>query len=448
MYGSAAANGDPVANVPVTVRVLKGGYRRLISVETDESGAFQTTFFPLPTEAGLYEIAADRPSVGEDVVQDSFFLLGMRCDPATQTFDVVVDTPLSGEVNLLNLTSVPLSGITAPIEKLPPGLDVDVQIDPIDDLAGSGQVTVRYTILAGDTASPGGRVFVNLTSAEGATAVLQLNIRVRSLLPELATWPGTLSSGMVRGKTTMVTFELYSIGGAPTGDLDVLLPVAPWLSLASPATIGTLAPGEHTTVTLVLSPAEDLPLGPYEGSLVIEGMTTNLAVSFRFDAVSEAAGGLHVLAVDEFTYFAVGEPKVAGASVTLRDPYTGDLNVQGVTDGNGELVFADLPEAYYDLTVSADGHGSYRSVILISANKTLDIIAFLPRQLVTYRWTVIPIETEDRYIFSVETVFETNVPVPVITVEPAFIDMRDLTAEVNQVNFTITNHGCPRAGTS
>ena len=52
------ADGTPAANVPVTVRVLVNGTRRVLTAFTDATGHYLTTFRPLPSEAGHYSLAA------------------------------------------------------------------------------------------------------------------------------------------------------------------------------------------------------------------------------------------------------------------------------------------------------------------------------------------------------------------------------------------------------
>jgi hypothetical protein len=37
---------------------------------------------------------------------------------------------------------------------------------------------------------------------------------------------------------------------------------------------------------------------------------------------------------------------------------------------------------------------------------------FIPRQTVSYTWVVVPTEIQDKYVFTLEATFETNVPIP------------------------------------
>lgn len=75
------------------------------------------------------------------------------------------------------------------------------------------------------------------------------------------------------------------------------------------------------------------------------------------------------------------------------------------------------------------------------AGRTHDVTAFLSLQTVQYVWSVVPVETEDRYRILVETVFEATVPLPVVTLEPKVIDLAAVTHETLQVDLRISNHG-------
>ena len=158
-------------------------------------------------------------------------------------------------------------------------------------------------------------------------------------------------------------------------------------------------------------------------------------------SISDLLGDVHVQAVDEFTFFAAGSPKVAGAVVTLTDPATGTVVKTGTTGANGELLLTGVTEGYYQLEARADSHNASRSNILVTASQGTEVSAFLARELISYVWTVTPTEIEDHYTFTLDVKFATDVPAPVVTIEPAAIDLSKLTEDTTQINFTVTNHG-------
>jgi len=63
------------------------------------------------------------------------------------------------------------------------------------------------------------------------------------------------------------------------------------------------------------------------------------------------------------------------------------------------------------LDVSADSHSSSSQTITlrgIGNNQTV----FIPKQVVTYTFTVVPVAVEDSYTFTVEATFDAQVPLP------------------------------------
>jgi hypothetical protein len=94
----------------------------------------------------------------------------------------------------------------------------------------------------------------------------------------------------------------------------------------------------------------------------------------------------------------------------------------------------------YVIKVTAPGHGSFTQTKLLEPGEN-SITAFLPKQLVSYEWTVVPIPFTDQYTISIQMVFETNVPAPVINYEPLVINFRDMEQESEYREVAITNHG-------
>ena len=433
------------AGVPsklVNLHILTRGTERIISVLTDAGGNFATTWQPLPGEAGFYQIFATHPGVSSVPVQDEFRLVGMRAAPATASFTVVEGATKSGSVTIENLSDLPLTGLAVALVSAPAGLTVTAELASGNSLAGVAKTALIYSVSPA-TPQAFGNVTLRVTSTEGASVDVSLAVSVEPLRPRLVATPGTLVAGMVRGRQRIVEFKLANEGGIPTGPITVALPSAPWLSLATTNPLPPLAPGETnaTTVALMLTPAVDQTLGAYTGSLALNSSNASLTVPFNFRALSEAKGDLLITAVDELTYYAEGAPNLAGASVSVRDAVTGASVASGVTDANGQFFVAQLPEAYYELELTADKHTTYRGTQLVQAGQTNEVTAFLSRQTVTYTWTVEPIQIEDRYKITVETTFETVVPLPVVTIDPPVIDLAEITTAETQVMVTITNHG-------
>ena len=440
LHGVATnSSGGPAQYVPVDIHVLVRGAERVILALTDASGNFSTTFRPLANEAGTYQVWAAAPGVSAGTVQDSFSLLGMAASPASASVRIAQGSTGGVSVTLLNLSDVPLHGITAIVSGSPAGVDTTVKLSDTT-LAGSGSLQLDCTFVAALGAT-GGVAQVSLSSLEGATNTVVFGVGVDRLRPVFTAYPGSLVAGMTRGFQTSVGFDVVNTGNLASGPITLGLPVTSWLQPGTRNPLPALAPGQTNHVTLLLTPAADLPLGPYSGSLALASDAASLSVPFNFRCLSEAKGDLLVTAQDDYTYFAAGSPNLAGASVTVLDSYSHAVVTNGVTDTNGLFFGAQLPEGYYDIQATALGHSSYAATRLLLAGQTNPVTAFLPRQTVQYIWSVVPTEVPDQTRIVLTTVFDTAVPVPVITVDPAIIHLQDLTNPVNQINLTIANHG-------
>ena len=426
----------------VNLHILARGTARVISALTDGSGNFGITWQPLPGEAGFYQLFATHPGVSSVPVQDEFRLVGLRATPASVALRTVEGSPSAGSAVLENLSDLALTGLAVTVLSKPAGLDVGASVAGGGTLAGGATTTLSYTVLP-TTAQAYGNVTLRVTSAQGASVDVTLAVSVEPLRPRLVATPASLVAGMARGRQTVVEFQLANNGGLPTGPIVLALPAVPWLTLATTNPLPPLPPGDTNavTVTLLLTPAADLTLGAYEGSLALNSSNASLTVPFNFRALSEARGDLRITAVDELTYYAVGAPNLAGARVTVRDAVTRTNVTTGVTDTNGQFFASQLAEGYYEVEVTADKHSTYRNTHLLLAGQTNDLSAFLSRQVVTYTWTVEPIELEDRYKITIDTTFEAVVPLPVVTIDPPVIDLAELTAAETQILVTITNHG-------
>ena len=174
-------------------------------------------------------------------------------------------------------------------------------------LSGSGSVTLAYTITATDASTQIANLQLAVTSTEGATVAIPLNLKVIPLTPVLTSNPGSLLGGVVVGQQNVVSFVVTNSGGVASGPLTVELPTGiPWLALASPTTIPSLAPGATTTVTLTLTPPADTPLALFEGTITLLGSDSHLDVGYQIRTVSTAVGNLQVSVQDEYTSFVAG----------------------------------------------------------------------------------------------------------------------------------------------
>ncbi len=437
---------EPLPNTPVLVGVKVRDTLRTLSATTDDKGDYETTFHPLPTEGGRYRLIAGPPSDLDPAQQDVFLLWGMKASPRYEQVLIYPGSPVAGQISLVNRGDVTLTGVDVSLESTPEWLDVQLELAG-DTLLPLGSIPVYYTLSASGGGSGNVPVVMNFTNAQGATATGQLNVTVAVPYAALAANPTRLQATMVRSGQTLVGLEITNVGAATATDLHVFLPDTTWMHLGS-TNLPDLEAGESATVLLELLPDKDMLLGEYGGSISVGDaqLTYGVAVPYRFDLVSQQLTNITVLVEDEATFYSTGQyspdgPLVSGALVQLFDPETGDLVAEGTTGQSEAVEFHSLTEGFYDLRVRSDDHANYRETILVEEDGENEFDAFIPRETVTYTWTVEEVEWEDITIITLEAVFETVVPMPVITVEPPLVDLTQYTEDVFQIDFTIRNHG-------
>ncbi|MBC7771462.1 MAG: hypothetical protein H7210_03090, partial [Pyrinomonadaceae bacterium] len=418
LAGTATREGtnEPVAHASIGIAVQVRDTRRILEVTTDELGNYQKTFHPIPTESGQYGLAAGPALAVGNVVQDQFTLFGFGVQPLESSFIVHPGkAAITRTLTLRNNGDSSISGLSVQLQGDTAGLDITV------DTGGSelGWLEVRpINVTVSASANQTGTRMVELliTSSQGATARSRLNIEVRPRDAYLTASTTMLQAAMLRStptevRQTHVQFDVTNTGGTPTPALEVLASPASWLSITSPTSLPPLAPGERATVVLTLTPEPTLPLDVYDdGEVIVRGAGGTqpfVRLPSVFTCVSDGIGDLTVTVEDEFTYFDPGDPpnrpaypNVEGATVTISDSRTGAVLGSAVTGADGRATFTQLPEALYNLETRAIRHQTDRRLVQVFNAQTRELRVFIPRQLVTYTWEVVPTEIPDRYEFT------------------------------------------------
>jgi RHS repeat-associated protein len=398
------------------------------------------TFQPLLDEAGEYGVTAGDPGVTNPSVQAQFEIVGMTASPATGNVTIVPSTQLTGDFTLTNLSDVPLTGLSATWSGGPAGLIV--QLTTPGQIAGDGTATLGYSLDDASTQAATGVVTIQITTTQGAVLSILLEVSVAPLVPVLAANPAYLDSGMVVGDQSLLSFTITNNGGSPSGALTVSLPETSYMTLASPATIPSLAPGASSTVTVELTPPADLPLEEYTGSIGISGTGTGISVPFTFIATTTATGTVTILVDDNYTFEEAGSPRVQGATVNLLNPYDNtDVVETGTTDASGAVTLANVPAGPYDLQVTAPGHSSYDNSFTVVPGITNGDEVFIAEQFVTYTWDVVQTSIQDTYQIQLQTTFATDVPAPVLTISAPSSIPTLVPGQSWTFNAVITNHG-------
>ena len=106
-------NGQSPVGRLVNLHLTLREFHRVVSVVVQHpDGSFETMFHPLPGEAGHYTVGAASAGEGTAAAQDEFTLYGARFDPSAVAVRVDEGSSVVGRVKLVNLSEVPLTGLT------------------------------------------------------------------------------------------------------------------------------------------------------------------------------------------------------------------------------------------------------------------------------------------------------------------------------------------------
>ena len=444
IYGSVIDwNNAPVTDAEVEIGVFVMGMKRTLQAMTDNSGQFSAVFEPMPSESGYYTVNSGRVGNHSTAVHDDFNIPGM----AVVTSDYILcavtqDQPKTDSILIRNKSNLPLSNIQLSTLSAPEGCSFS--FSPLN-LGGLEEDYLVYTV-TGSTLTQGNyyeEVRLKATSNEGAEMVITIWYYCMEPRGVLDVAPQSLVTTMTKGKSKIVDVILTNNGTGATGNIFIDLPDVEWMSVVGNDTLPSLAVNDTAYFSLRFSPDNDIPLVQYSGTIAINSERGDaVGLPYTIIAVSDSTGMFVIDVTDDYTWNTNNGngPHLEGAEVTLKGYYSLETVAQGYTDANGIFQVDNLPEGYYRLHVEADHHSQYDNNILITAGETNHQNIYLQYQAITYSWTVEPTEIEDEYTYELNVVFETHVPVPVITIEHSGIHDLEYGESAN-FNLIITNHG-------
>ncbi|KAI2492738.1 hypothetical protein MHU86_21813 [Fragilaria crotonensis] len=433
-------NRSAVPSCQVEVFVMKDGFKRVIPAVAGRDGMVRVPFAVSEEEGGTFYLGGQPKGFLNDTIQQSFSRVGMTLNPRNirvigltlqQTQESIMIKSLSDEVTLGNLSVSIRSPIPAEIKSL------DIQLNSTVLSPGSEIVAYLYVVAS----LPGTFYFdYEVYSNTTAYAIGRLSMRFRNPTPQLVANPPSIVLQAARGARSNAQITLKNAGGAPTGDLRVVMPPDfHLLQLVSNAFISSIVPGQGVTILLSSLPNATEPFQPWMGSLSIQSAITSLNVDFRIEVVSDLVGNLIVVTEDEATFHTESKRPLNTSSVTIKNAVTLET-FQQAANATGTVKFANVPRGLYEIRATADKHGEFRKLVEVSGVDTV-IHAFLPLQVVSYSWSVNKISLEEEYEVIIESDFTNFVPAPVIVVEPNEINVDALIPGESQINFKITNYG-------
>lgn len=441
--------GAAAANVEVEPYIIYAGSRIALKATTDAEGKYSVEYTIQAGMGGEYGYGVCTPGENINAQQGTFAVYGIsRTTTEYIKHEMYEGDVARGTIKVKNMSSLPQHSLKATCE---PNEQYEVTFGGDTELAGGGTAEISYTIkpLSLSKTKEWDRLTFNITTAEGASLSVVTYNYTRKHTPNLVVSTNSINTTVTKGKVRTYPIVLTNTGIAETGKITVSLPAAlsDFISLATPATMPSLATGDSATVMLKFN-AANYDVNVYQkGSIAINCSEGNgKQIGFNVKVVSEEKGNLRIRVRDENTIYGNkdGEhPYVSNASVRLTDYNTGALVMQDVTGADGSITFNDLNEGYYHLHVTADRHDTYDQNVLVSPGETTEHLATISYQAIRVDWTVEETEIEDEYDITTKLTYETQVPVPVVEMNaPDAIILADINRGKSALfNVVLRNRG-------
>lgn len=457
--------GDPVANAPLRIALNQEGFERLAEVTTNPSGDFRYVFKPSLTDSGTYQVGAVHPDMTDRPNQAQFTINRVNFTPSSFKltvprnygyridFRAITGTgSQASNVRIVHLAQYQPSGALLQGIKVEPAAPVD--IGPRQNLA------LPVSVSGDNTAPPSGRLVLAVVSDGSGSeplALLNVDFTLTDAVPALYATPNYVEAGLAQGQSVIETVVLENKGFVAMNEVTVTLldkqgsaPPA-WISLASNPLVGTLAIGGKRSLDLNIAPTDQVNEGVYELKLRVAGSNLPAEDINVFVSVTQSGQG-SVLFKAADIYTATRDkngnliPGMAGARLFLQNEAVISQTYELTTDAFGEAFFQNIPAGSYKYKASAPNHQEASGRFSIKPGLTINQSVFLEYTLVSVEWSVREITIEDRYEITLNATFETDVPAPVVVLQPTSINLPKMEpGEVFQGELIVTNYGLVRA---
>jgi RHS repeat-associated protein len=278
--------------------------------------------------------------------------------------------------------------------------------------------------------------------------------------PSLQWTPNFVETGVATSNSVSEQITLSNPGFADLLGVRLALvttngkPAPNWVFLNSATNLGTLAMGGTRPVSLAFSPGETVPLSgttPYLFYLRVTAdnhPTRDIPLYVNVDRSGLGNALFKVMDIYTGTLDGGGNliQGLAGARIRLVKEEGSTYETNLVTDAIGEALAQTIPVGRYTVRVSANGHNDRSDTLWINPGMTVTRDCTLESQLVTVEWSVRETTVQDRYEIVLNATYQTDVPAPVVVIEPASLSLPDMApGDVLNGEFTIRNYGLIRA---
>lgn len=456
----------PVPSALLQVWLEVNGYQRKINVATDANGAFHYAFEPTPNDAGMYRVSVRHPEQADAEWQDQFTIDRVHVSPGSYRLRAARTVLASIPVQIAASAGHGVSGLRfeapaseQPSGSLPPGIQI-IPPEPISLAAGASRnLTIGFK---GDSnaAQTGTIILVAYAQASGNVprARIKVSYELSEPLPALVTIPISLQGGLAQEEQISLTAQLSNQGSLAAEQVSLQLlngagsgPAPDWMTLSSPATQNRMEVGASLPIQITASPGASVNDGVYQARLRVAAANASggdIPVAISVTQSGEGGVRFHVADIYTQTLDENGNPipGLANARIRIQHETIPSLNAEVNSNAEGIAELSGLAAGHYIWRASAAGHNDANGRVEIQPAITRDENVFLDMDVVSIEWSVTETTVPDQYDVVVEATYQTEVPAPVVLIEPPYINLPELqTGEEFSGELTISNYGLVRA---
>lgn len=370
----------------VSIRLEGHGQNTAATTQIDAEGRFMAHVKVDRSAWGVMTVHATAvgQTEAEMTATANVVSMGLSADVTRLTCDV--DYEKKGSLRIYNHSSKPITGVTLKHGVLPYGCALLLGDVP-PTIAAGGYADVEYTVTP--TVAMTGSQYLPFTLTaeceEGAQAAVDFAYFCRATDSNLSFSVSPLNTTLLLGGTRTVELTITNYGLKESGAVALSIPSdVKWLSSLAPASLPSIAPGESTTVRLLLTHnaamhsgrtySSFMRLAPENGAT--RGLNINVTVvGTEFSTLDVQASDVYSLADGDFS-------KLAGAAVVVTDKRTGQTVASGTLDEEGRWTTDQITEGTYTLTVSQNRHTTVTRTLSVGPGENVSTSVLLPYKAV------------------------------------------------------------------
>lgn len=459
------ATGQSLPNAALRMILKRDSFQRRINIVADDTGSFNYRFIPQSSDAGTYQIAVLHPEETDFVAQSQFTINRISANYSSYSLNAARGIEYAIPLYITASVGTGSRGVRwvarpedQPSGTLPAGITVDGGSGV--DLPANSRAPVQIRFKGATQQETGTIVFTLLASNSGTAerGKLTLNWRLSDPQPALYPSPTYIETGTQQDTPVSATVTLTNKGLAAaynvraqlqtqTGGLDL----PDWVSLASGEELGTIDVGEKQILQINAAPGMAIADGFYRFRIMVTADNAQGGTIPVLVAVSQAGEGhvrfevsdLYTNTLDEQGRVILG---VNNASITVQNETVTTIQKSVRSNAQGVAEINNLPPGAYRYRASAANRIGASGRFQIIAGVTVNQSIFLDYQPINVEFNVTETTVQDHYDVVVEATYQTQVPAPVVLLQPTAINLPDMqVGEELTGELTLSNFGLVRA---